>query len=364
MTGDAATFRAGEAAVRAFIEAALRAAGTAQDAAASVADALTEASLRGVDSHGARLLVHYAKVVRTGRINPSPQLSARVTGPGTVIVDGDNGFGHHASFRAIDEAAALARTAGIAAAAVINSSHFGAAGCYVMRAAAADMVAFAFCNSDSFVLPHDGVAPFHGTNPLAFAAPVAGGRPYLFDMATSMVPWNKVQDMGAKGLKLPPDVAVDPEGQPTVEPSQAAALLPLGGLGFGHKGAGLASVIEVLSAVMTGAPHCTDLLGMVGPDLATPRRLGHFFIVIDPDRFVPRALYDAGMAAYLGSIRGAPARAGKKVMAPGDREWAVEIERSRDGIPVAPALRLAFDALADELGVARLASVASAVSRP
>ncbi|MBZ9938332.1 Ldh family oxidoreductase [Mesorhizobium sp. BR1-1-16] len=353
----AAEFRAGADAVHAFILNALRAAGASEDAGRSVADALTEASLRGVDSHGARLLLHYAKVVRTGRINPAPRLAAKITGPGTVIVDGDNGFGHHASFFAVDEAVRLARSAGIAAATVVNSSHFGAAGCYAMRAAAAGMAGFAFCNSDSFVLPHDGVAPFHGTNPLAFAAPVAGGRPYLLDMATSMVPWNKVQDMAVKGLTLPPEVAVDAAGQPTTEPLRSAALLPLGGLGFGHKGAGLASLMEILSAVMTGMPHCADLLGMVGPDQSTPRRLGHFFIVIDPERFVPRAVYDAGMAAYLASIRAAPARPGKAVMAPGDREWKVEVERSRDGIPLAPGLRLAFDALADELGVERLQPV-------
>ncbi len=353
-TPQADGFRASEEAVRAFIDTALRAAGSDAVQAGSVADALTEASLRGVDSHGARLLVHYARVVRSGRINPSPKLSARVTGPGTVIVDGDHAFGHHASFFAIDEAVALARTAGIAAASVINSSHFGAAGCYALRAAAAGMASFAFCNSDSFVLPHDGVAPFHGTNPLAFAAPVAGSRPYLLDMATSMVPWNKVQDMAAKGLTLPPDVAVDAMGRPTTEPMQSAALLPLGGLGFGHKGAGLASVMEIVSAVMTGMPHCTEILGMVGADQSTPRRLGHFFIVIDPERFVPRAVYDAGMAAYLASLRAAPARDGKSVMAPGDREWKVEIERSRDGIPVAPALKLAFDAIADDLAIAPL----------
>lgn len=355
---EAVPFRASEAAVHAFIMAALRAAGTAEDASASVADALTEASLRGVDSHGARLLVHYAKVVRTGRINPAPVLSADVTGPGTVIVDGDNGFGHHASFRAIDEAVGLARTAGIAAAAVINSSHFGAAGCYALRAAASGMAAFAFSNSDSAVLPHDGVAPFHGTNPLAFAAPVLGSRPYLFDMATSMVPWNRMQDYGLKGLPMPAGVAVDSSGAMTTDPHRLAALFPLGGLDYGHKGAGLASIMEILSAVVTGSPHCTELLTMAGPDFTTPRRLGHFFIVIDPDRFVPRPVYDAGMAAYLASIRGAPAREGKRVMAPGDREWAVEIERSRDGIPFAPPQRTAFDALADELGVARLQGVA------
>lgn len=348
-------FRARAETVQQFIADVLDRCGSDPSQSRSVAAALTEASLRGVDSHGARLLVHYAKVVRGGRINAVPILSTERTGPGTIIVDGDNGFGHHASFYAIDEAVELSRTSGIAAVSVINSSHFGAAGCYALRAAAAGKVALAFANSDPFVLPHDGTAPFHGTNPFAFAAPVAGQRPYLFDMATSMVPWNRVQDLMAKGLPLPRGIAVDAKGVPTEDPTQSAALLPLGGTDYGHKGAGLASVLEILSAVMTGSPHCMEMLSMGGPDYSTPRRLGHFFIVIDPDRFVPRPLYDAGMAAYLGNLRAAPAKEGKKVMAPGDREWDVEIDRTRLGIPVAPALKGFFDTLADEVGMEHLA---------
>ena len=335
-----------------FVFDALQVCGVADEPAASVADALTQASVRGVDSHGIRLLLHYSTVCRTGRINPTASPSATTTGPATAVVDGGNGFGHHASFAAVDAGIALARASGIAAVSVINSSHFGAAGCYALRAADAGLVGMAFANSDPFVLPHDGIRPFHGTNPLAFAAPVRGQRPYLFDMATSVVPWNRVQDLASKGLELPLDVAVDAGGVPTISPAETAALLPIGGASFGYKGAGLAGMLEILSAVMTGSPHCSALLAMTGPDLATPRRLGHFFIVIDPDRFVPRAIYDAGMAAYLGDLRATPNRPGATVMAPGDREWRVEAERLKNGIPVAPALRTSFAKLADELGIA------------
>ena len=334
-----------------FISDVLVASGAAPAHAASVARALTRASLLGTDSHGIRLLVHYAKVIQTGRINPKPKLGFSPTGPGTGIVDADNGFGHHASYHAIERGAELAAGAGIAAISVINSSHFGAAGCYVLEAADRDLVALAFANSDSFVLPHDGVAPFHGTNPIAFAAPVPASPPYFLDMATSAIPWNKVQDLKAKGLELPPNVAVDATGSVTVDPARSAALLPLGGPGFGHKGAGLASMIEIFSAVMTGMAYCTQLLGMVGPDLSTPRRLGHFFILIDPLRFVSKDRYSAAMAGYLEELRSAPAQAGKRVMAPGDREWATEADRMANGIPVAPALVKDFRRIAASMSV-------------
>jgi ureidoglycolate dehydrogenase (NAD+) len=348
------TLRAQADRIEEFATAVLVTAGTEPAVARSVADALTETSLRGVDSHGIRLLVHYAKVVQTGRINPNPRLSFTRTDRGTGIVDADNGFGHHASFFAIDHAVNLAQECGISAVSVINSSHFGSAGCYVLQAAEQGYVAFGVCNSDSFVLPHDGIKPFHGTNPLAFAAPVDGERPFLMDMATSVIPWNRVQDLMNEKRSLPPDVAVDSEGAPTQVPDRSAALLPLGGVNYGYKGAALASMVEVLSAVMTGMPHCSRLLGMAGPDFVTPRRLGHFFIVIDFRRFVSPEAYSAAMKAYLGDLRVLPGRDGTRVMAPGDREWAVEEDRQLNGIPVGDQLKIDLDELADSLGVARL----------
>jgi LDH2 family malate/lactate/ureidoglycolate dehydrogenase len=335
-----------------FIATALRAAGVRDDQAAAVAEALTETSLRGVDSHGARLLLHYATVARTGRINPNPVPALDRTGPATAILDADDGFGHWAGFRAIDAAIDIAKASGAAAVAVVNSSHFGAAGCYPLRAADAGYVAFAFANADSGVLAHDGTQSFHGTNPIGFAAPVAGTRPYLLDMATSSINWNKVHNLGLQGLMLPEDAAVGANGHPTTEPSSTAALLPLGGRQYGYKGAGLASMLEILSAVLTGMTHCGALLQMVGPDLATPRRMGQFYLVIDPDRFVSRAVFDSGMASYLAALRGSPAAAGTRVMAPGDREWEVERTRLAEGIPFPSPLRASFDPLADELKIA------------
>jgi ureidoglycolate dehydrogenase (NAD+) len=339
--------------VRDFLVRALVAASSAPEPASAVAEVLTEASLRGVDSHGIRLLLHYTHVVQTGRINPRPMLSFHRTGPATGSVDGDNGFGHYASFYAIDQAMSLAAETGVAAVSVIHSSHFGAAGCYVLRAALKNFIALCTCNSDSFVLPHDGIRPFHGTNPFAFAAPVAGERPYLVDMATSAIPWNRVQDLKMRDLPMPPEVSVDEEGDPTLDPSASAALLPLGGLLYGYKGAALASMAEVLSAVLTGMPHCSRLLGMAGPDFSTPRHLGHFFIVIDPQRFVSPERFRLAMATYLQDLRSQPARPNTRVMAPGDREWAIEAERARLGIPISAPLAEAFDVLADQLGIAR-----------
>jgi LDH2 family malate/lactate/ureidoglycolate dehydrogenase len=334
-----------------FVATALTACGSASEQAQAVAQALVSTSLRGVDSHGIRLLPHYLNALKGGRINADPALSAKRTAAGAAIVDADDGFGHFAGYRAIAEGCALASDAGIAGVGVINSSHFGAAGCYALEAADAGFLAFAFCNSDPFVLPHDARAPFHGTNPIAFAAPVVDDRPFLLDMATSIVPWNRIKDYELKGMAVPEDVGVDANGLMTTDPAAIAALLPFGGTQFGFKGAGLAAVMEVLSAALTGMGHCSQLLPMAGPDMSTPRRLGQYYIVINPDLFVPRRLYDAGIAAYLADLRETRAKTGARVMAPGDREWACLDIRTVDGIPLAPALFKEFKQIATDLGL-------------
>jgi LDH2 family malate/lactate/ureidoglycolate dehydrogenase len=114
-------------------------------------------------------------------------------------------------------------------------------------------------------------------------------------------------------------------------------LLPLGGADFGFKGAALAGVATVLAAVLQGAALDHAMLPMVGgPDMATPRAMGQFCLAIEPGLFGGREVFESGMRAYLAALRASPAREGGEVMAPGDREWRVEAERERDGIPVDP----------------------------
>ena len=108
---------------------------------------------------------------------------------------------------------------------------------------------------------------------------------------------------------------------------------------------------EVLSAVLTGMPHCGRILPMAGPDLTTARHLGHFFIVIDPKRLVSPQVYERGMHAYLSDLRGQPARAGSRVLAPGDREWSIAEQRQEHGIPIGDALRPQFQELAERLRI-------------
>lgn len=334
-----------------FCEAILRAAGANAPSAAAAARAMLHASSLGVDSHGVRLLPHYDMVFRGGRLNGAPQLTFERKRAGTGLLYADNAHGALAAYTAADHACDLAREAGIGAVGIGGTSHFGAAGAYALAMAEAGMIGIVMCHSDSFVRLHGGAERFHGTNPIAAAVPTGEGNPWLLDMATSAVPYNRVQLYKSLGLALPENTASDETGIDTRDAHTVEMLAPLGGE-FGFKGAGLAGLVEIFSGLLTGMQISPEILPMGGPDISTPRDMGAFVICIDPDGFVGRGFLLAGMDRYLTALRGSLPRAGVKVMAPGDREWAEAENRRKAGVPLDPETATAFARLADNAGIA------------
>lgn len=323
----------------------MKAAGASRETVAAAVRVMMHASRLGVDSHGVRLLPHYLAAMAGGRLNPNPR-PAFVAGFGAIaLLDADNAQGAVGGYLGMEKAVDLARRFGLGAVGIRNGSHFGAAGGYALAAAEQGMIGLAFCNSDSFVRLHGGAERLHGTNPIAMAAPVAGARPWLLDMATSAIPYNRIQLYKSLGLALPEGTASTPDGQDTRDPHAADMLAPLGGE-FGFKGAGLAGIPEILSAVMTGMKLSFEILPMPGPDMSTPREMGAFVIAIDPAALVGRDAFDAGMRRYLNGLHGSRRAEGAEVMAPGDREWAVADQRRREGIPVDPETSASFAELA------------------
>lgn len=334
---ESAAPRFAEALLRERVAARLVAAGASPASRDAAVRAMAHASLVGVDSHGFRLTGHYCRMLAGGRLNKDPQLVVERRGAGSAMLDGDDGLGHYAAYAAVETGIELARAAGVGAVGVKHSSHLGAAGAYALAGAEQGFITFATTNTDSMVALFDGARKFHGTNPLAFAAPVPGARPWLLDMATSSIPLNRVLLHRSLDQLLPAGVAATPDGQPTTDPHAADMLLPLGGVDYGYKGAGLAGVATLFSALLTGTTLDPDFIPMYGgDDIASPRNMGHFVLVVDPDKFAGSAAFGAAITAYLALLRGSPARAGGQVLAPGDREWAELAERRERGIPLDP----------------------------
>lgn len=337
-----------------FARAALAAAGADAETVEAVVAALSHASRHGVDTHGYRLLPHYLEGFAKGRLNPRPALRWIREGGAVAVLEAGDAHGARASYAAADRAVAMARENGIGAVAIRGSSHFGAAGSYAAAIAEAGMAGLCVCNSDPFVRLHGGAEPVHGTNPIAFAAPAEDGAPpWLLDMATSAIPFNRVQLLRALGGELPQAAASDARGVDTRDPEAAAMLAPLGGA-FGYKGAGLAGIAEILSAALSDAPLSQEIAPMISDDMATPRRTGAFVLAIDPAAFMGCAAFGAVVERYRGRLRGSAVAPGATVMSAGDREWDEARRRETAGIVLDATVIEAFETVASTYDLAPL----------
>jgi len=223
-----------------------------------VAEGLTTTSLRGVDSHGIRLIHHYLAGVKSGRINPRPTYKVEKKLPTTAVLDADNTFGHAAGMEATKVAMEMAKEYGSGQVAIKNSSHFGAAAYFALEIANHDMIGQSFTHSDSLIIPTHGKRSFLGNNPVCFAAPVKGEGPFCLDMATSIITFNAVRRLREIGGKAPENVGTDKNGIPTTDPNEITMLLPVGS----YKGYGLSLMVEILCSMLTGmnyGPHISKM---------------------------------------------------------------------------------------------------------
>ena len=302
-----------------------------------VANMLVESNLRGIDSHGVARLPHYLQRITAGSINPRPQLKVERLGPSAAKVHGDRGLGLMVMDRAAEESIGLARDTGAGWVAVCDSSHCGAMAHYGLKIADAGMIGFVFTHVDPMVLPFGSRKSFCGTNPICITAPRAPGRAasrdggaLCLDMATSKVPWNTVANAAIERVPIESGWAVDADGNDTTETAAVESLHPMGG----YKGSGLGLMIDVLCAMLSGAPFGPDIPKMYG-DLSRPRQLGGLVGALDISRFVPLEQFHARVAELIERWGALPASGpGGRVLFPGEPELITRETRLSEGIPL------------------------------
>lgn len=315
-----------------------------------LADSLVESNLRGIDSHGVARLQHYLKRIRSGSIEARPEMAFERLGPAAGRVDGGHGMGQIVMSRAADEAVALAKESGAGWVSICNSSHCGALSYFGLQIASAGMIGLVFTHVDPMVLPHGGIEPFCGTNPICIAVPGRGGRDLCLDMATSVTPWNSVANAAMEGVPIPSGWAVDGEGRDTNNASEVAALYPVAG----YKGAGLGLVIDVLCAMLSGAPIGPDIPKMYG-DYTERRRLGGLVGAIDIKRFTSVEAFRGRIEQMLQRwVQIKPAQPGGRVQFPGEPELDCRAKRLCEGLPLGLNLIEELTSLADQYGLPRL----------
>ncbi len=255
------------------------AAGASAANAASVAQALVAAEADGLKGHGLSRVPTYLAMLKSGKIDGQAVPTARQPKPGVLAIDAAHGFAYPAIDLAIVELPELARRQGIVAAPIRRSNHCGAAGLHVERLAEQGLVALLFANTPGAIAPWGGAKPVFGTNPIAFAAPLAGREPLLIDIALSKVARGPLVAAKQKGESIPEGWALDSAGKPTTDPAAALAgtMVPRGDA----KGATLAMMVEILAAALVGT-HFAFQASSFLDDKGGPPDTGQLILVIDP----------------------------------------------------------------------------------
>jgi LDH2 family malate/lactate/ureidoglycolate dehydrogenase len=343
---------AAPAAARAFARALLAAHAMPEEDAQRSAACLVLADLRGVETHGLLRLPGYLDRIRKGLVDPKPALAPRRVTPVAASLDGGNGLGFVVGTRAMAEAIAMARESGIGIVSVRRSTHFGMAATYVLQALAAEMVALVFTNASRAMPPWGGREPLLGTSPLAAGVPGGKLAPFVLDMSPSIAARGKIRIAEKRGEKIPLGWALDAHGRPTTDPTAALAgvVLPIGG----PKGSGLAMMMDIFGGVLSGAAYAGDV-GDQYKAFDRPQDVGHFFLAMRPDLFVPMDEVRARMDVLVERVRACPKAEGfEEILMPGEIEARTAAKREKSGIPYGAELD-AVQAEARRAGVAPLA---------
>lgn len=346
--GDRLRIAAPEA--RRFVADILRAKGVPAADAATMADGLIRADLRGVDTHGMVRLPGYLDRLDRGLVNPAPALTVDQVTPVAAQIDGQDGFGFVVATRAMAEALRLAETYGLGLVSVKRSTHFGMAATYVLQAVEAGYIALVFTNASPAMPPWGGREPLLGTSPFAAGAPGGERGPYVLDMAPSVAARGKIRKALREGRAIPEGYALDQDGRPTTDPAAAmkGVVLPIGG----PKGSGLSMLMDILGGIFSGAAYAGDVADQYKVyDRA--QNVGHFFLALKPDLFVGAAEFRARMDVLTDRVKACPPAEGfDEILMPGEPEARREAKHLAEGIPYRrDDLRPLLDAAA-ALGVA------------
>jgi LDH2 family malate/lactate/ureidoglycolate dehydrogenase len=312
--------------------------------ALQAAEVLACADLRGIDSHGVARLHTYFDMLTMGRINPKPEIKIVRSTPSTATVDGDNGLGLVAGPQANRIAMDMAEKCGSGWVSVCNTNHFGIAGYYVLKALERDLIGWAMTNSTKLVAPLWGAERMLGTNPIAIAFPGGEELPIVIDMATSATAYGKIEIARRRKEPIPEGWAIDREGRGTTNPNgmiDGGAMLPLGSdrERGGHKGYGLAMMVDILCGVLSGAnwgPFAPPFaLRQEIPKRSVGKGIGHFFGAMRIDGFIDADEFKRQIDDYVRVFRATkPAPGTQGPLIPGDPEREAELARRKNGVPL------------------------------
>jgi len=339
--------------------------GVPAEDAATCADVLLESDRRGIESHGCnRFKPIYIDRIVNGTLLPKTELEIVKETPTTLVMDAHDGMGMVASRAMMERLIEKAEKNGMAGGAIRNSTHFGIAGYWTDMAAKAGMIGLAGTNARPSIAPTFGVENMLGTNPLTFSLPTDEDFSFCIDCATSIVQRGKIEYYARIGKDTPAGMVVARDGSTVTDSAEilkklvdgTAALAPLGGGPgdemCGYKGYGYATVVEILSAALSGGQFMKSLTGVSPEGKPQMYHLGHFFFVVDPEAFSGRDVFKKIAGDICRALRASAKAPGyDRIYTAGEKEHLTWLERKDKGVPVSEAVQKEMIALRDKHGL-------------
>ncbi|MGI8772692.1 MAG: Ldh family oxidoreductase [Acidobacteriaceae bacterium] len=304
---------------------------SAEDAAI-FADALVDADVHGVSTHGVSRLSIYLQRMQSGLIDPKASLTVDRQVGSILVLDANNGLGQVQARRALDLLMPMAQQNGLAAATIRNSQHFGALSYYCNLAAARGFILLAMTNCEPAMAPEGGYQAFFGTNPIAASFPTGMGFPVKIDLATSTIARGNIIAAHKKNAPIPMGWALDRNGELTTDAQEAllGTVLTMAG----HKGYALALMVELFSGVLSGAAIGPDV-GSMYKDLDRKQDVGHFFCLFNTDAFVDFSEFIQRIDLTIERIKASGMRPGvEEILVPGERSSRKALIHNAQGIPI------------------------------
>lgn len=299
--------------------------GASEKDAEVIAEITISGDLKGFSSHGIGRFSQYIIGIKEGNIKLTGEPEIEKETVSTALINGKNLFGHVIGHKAMTLAIKKAKETGIGMVGTHDANHFGVTGYYSDLAAKKGMVGVVIANTEPAVAPLGGKKAILGTNPLAISIPTHEGY-VAIDMATSASARGKLIEAKRKGQKLPENVALDSEGNPTTDPSEAlkGSILPFGT----HKGFGIAFMIEILSGPFVNARFGSDVTGTA--DATKPCNKGDLYLALDPSKFRDLDEFKDDVKSLCDELRSA----GENIIIPGDIERNNMKKFKKEGINI------------------------------
>ena len=311
--------------------------GDAQTAAAR----MVESDLRGIDSHGTRALSRYLPAMESCDIDPRAEVVVETDTPAMAVLNGGSGLGHVASTRAMQLACDKAAAVGIGAVVLRKSHHYGCCGAYAMLASERSMIGYTTTSAGlPNVIAYGSTAGGETNHGFAWAAPLPDRVPLVLDTAVGESAWGKIESLGMYGQQIPEGWALNAEGNPTTDPTDAALIFPMSGpRGFG---------LGLISSILTG--------GLAGGKWAIQKTRGshlegaeHFFQAIDIAQFVDLEKYNTRASAAIDQLQALPPTEGfERVCYPGELEGERTLDSMENGVPLHRKHVTLLEELADQ----------------